>query len=86
VANFVIGPIAVADIILASCAEASVRLSCGIVPVAQFSHSLSLPNDLIWYSTIGVGAVILLVYSRVDTTKGSRYCSDIVSRAIPLCL
>jgi len=84
VANFVIGPIAVADITLASCASALVKLSVGIVPMIQFPHSLSLPNDPIWYYTIGVGAVILLFHFRVDTTKTSRYISDIVSCAVPL--
>jgi len=86
VANFAIGPMAVADITLASCAQASVRLLVGIVPVAQFSHSLSLPNNPIWDYTIGVGEVILLFHSRVDTTKMSRYLSDMVSCAVPLCL
>ena len=83
-ANFVIGPIAVADVNLASCAWASVRLSVGIVPMAQVSHSLSLPNNPEWYHTIGVCAVLLLFYSRVDMTKTSRYFSDIVSCAVPL--
>ena len=54
--------------------------------MAQFSPSLSLPNNPEWYYTIGVGAVILLFHSRVDMTKTSRYLSDIVSCAIPLCL
>jgi len=86
VANFVIGPIAVADITLASRTQASVRLSVGIVPMAQFSHSLFLPNNPEWYYTIGVDAVIHSFHSRADTTKASRYFSDIVSCAVPLCL
>ena len=87
-ANFVIGPIAVADITLASCALALVKLSVGIVLMVQFPHSLSLPNDPIWYYTIGVDAVIVIVifHFRVDTTKMSRYFSDIASCADPLCL
>jgi len=48
VANFVIGPIAIANITLAACEEALVRLELGIVPVAQFSHSSSLPNSPKW--------------------------------------
>jgi len=48
VANFVIGPIAITDITLASGKEALVRLELGVVPVAQFSHSLSLPNSPKW--------------------------------------
>ena len=51
-----------ADITLASWAQASVRLSVRIVPMVQFSHSLPLPNDPIWYYTIGVGAVILVFH------------------------
>ena len=86
-ANFVIGPIAVADITLSSCIEALVRLELQIIPVAQFSHSPSLPNSPKWQYTIGVGAVILSFHSRVDATKTSCYFSDIVSSTVlPLCL
>jgi len=45
VANFVIVPIAAADITLSFSVEALVRLEFTIVPVEQFSHSPSLPNS-----------------------------------------
>jgi len=89
VVNFIIRPIAVADITLAFCVEASVRLEVSIVLVAQPSHSLYLLNSPKWYgpnNTICVGAVLLLYHSRVDMTKTFFYLSDIVPCAVPLCL
>jgi len=49
VVNFVIWPIAVADIALFSSAEALVRLELKIVLMVQFPHMLSLQNSLRWH-------------------------------------